>query len=195
MASLNASLNAFTNSKIASFWDPEVTKEWSHKGCFWNSALEREKSEMSKITGAMLCLLPILLVWDRWTRRTTTQTPSHLASQSQYVSLWKHIKWTSRTCPKRLVLVVLRKQSWSISYFHNVCRSSSKSHRKLGDKPALSTTVINSLAPGKSECDSENQIFKIVSLNGIFICSHDNALWWMPQDRTDLKSTLVQVMA
>ena len=30
---------------------------------------------------------------------------------------------------------------------------------------------------------------------GIFRSSHDNALWWMPHDLTDDKSTLVQVMA
>ena len=38
-------------------------------------------------------------------------------------------------------------------------------------------------------------IFNHVLLNGIFRSSHDNAFWWMPQDLTDDKSTLVQVMA
>ena len=56
---------------------------------------------------------------------------------------------------------------------------------------------INSLAPGpgRSEFDSKNVIFNLVLLIGIFKYSHDNALWWMPQDLTDDKSTLVQVMA
>ena len=54
---------------------------------------------------------------------------------------------------------------------------------------------INSLAPGRSECDSKNVIFNLVLLIGIFWCSHDNALRWMPQDLTDDQSTLVQVMA
>ena len=53
----------------------------------------------------------------------------------------------------------------------------------------------NSLAPGRSECDSKNVIFNLVLLIGIFRSSHDNALWWMPQDLTDDKSTLIKVMA
>ena len=55
--------------------------------------------------------------------------------------------------------------------------------------------LINSLAPGRSECDFKNAIFNLVLLAGIFRFSHDNALWWMPQYLTDDKSTLVQVMA
>ena len=54
---------------------------------------------------------------------------------------------------------------------------------------------INSLAPGRSGCDSKNGIFSLVLLIGIFRSSHDNALRWMPRDLTDVKSTLVQVMA
>ena len=57
------------------------------------------------------------------------------------------------------------------------------------------TLNINSLAPGRSECDSENVIFNLVLLIDIFRYSHDNALRRMPQDLTDDKSTLVQVMA
>ena len=53
----------------------------------------------------------------------------------------------------------------------------------------------NSSAPGRSECDAKNVIFNLVLLIGIFRPSHDNALRWMPQDLTDHKSTLVQVMA
>ena len=54
---------------------------------------------------------------------------------------------------------------------------------------------LNSLAPGRSECDSKNVIFNLVLVIGIFRSSHDNALRWMPQDLTDDKSTLVQLMA
>ena len=50
-------------------------------------------------------------------------------------------------------------------------------------------SILNSLAPGRSECDSKNVIFTLVLLIGIFRSSHDNAL-----DFTD-KSTLFQVMA
>ena len=42
---------------------------------------------------------------------------------------------------------------------------------------------------------AKNVIFNLVLLTGIFRFSHDNALRWMPQDLTDDKSTLVQVMA
>ena len=54
---------------------------------------------------------------------------------------------------------------------------------------------LNSLAPGRSGCDSKNKSFNLVFLIDIFKSSHDNALWWMPWDLTDDKSTLVQVMA
>ena len=59
----------------------------------------------------------------------------------------------------------------------------------------FSKSKVNSLAPGSSECDSKNIIFNLVLLIGIFRSPHDNALWWMPQDLTDGKSTLVQVTA
>ena len=54
---------------------------------------------------------------------------------------------------------------------------------------------VNSLAPGRSECDSKNVIFNLLLLIGIFRSSHDNAIRWMPPDLTDDQSTLVQVMA
>ena len=54
--------------------------------------------------------------------------------------------------------------------------------------------TINSFALGRSECDSRIVIFNLCLLIGIFRSSHDNALWWMPQDLPDDKSTLVQVM-
>ena len=55
--------------------------------------------------------------------------------------------------------------------------------------------LINSLAPGRFEYDSKNVIFNLDLLISIFRFSYDNALRWMPQDLTDDKSTLVQVMA
>ena len=54
---------------------------------------------------------------------------------------------------------------------------------------------INLLAPGRSLCDFKNVIFNLALLIGIFKSSYDNILRWMPQDFTDDKSTLVQVMA
>ena len=55
--------------------------------------------------------------------------------------------------------------------------------------------IMNSLAPGRSECDSKNATFNLVLLIGILRSSHGNALRWMPQDLTDDKSTLVQIRA
>ena len=69
---------------------------------------------------------------------------------------------------------------WSDTFWH-----------RLG----LHKTHFNSSAPGRSECHSKDVIFNIVLLIGIFRSSHDNALSWMSQDRTDDKSILVQVMA
>ena len=59
----------------------------------------------------------------------------------------------------------------------------------------LNTWSLNLSAPGRSERDSKNVIFNLILLISIFRSSHDNALRWMPQDLTDDKSTLVQVMA
>ena len=59
----------------------------------------------------------------------------------------------------------------------------------------IKCTFVNSLGPGRSECDSKNGIFNLVLLIGIFRSAHDNSFWWMPQIFTDDKSTLVQVMA
>ena len=61
---------------------------------------------------------------------------------------------------------------------------------------ADTTILINSLAPGWSECHPKNLIFNLGLLIGIFWSSHDNVLRWMPmKDLTEDKSTLVQVMA
>ena len=49
----------------------------------------------------------------------------------------------------------------------------------------MQISPINSLTPGRSECDSKNVIFNIVLLIGIFRPSQDYVLGWMPQDLTD----------
>ena len=54
---------------------------------------------------------------------------------------------------------------------------------------------VNSLAPGKSGCNFENVVFKLALLICIFKSFYDNVARWIPQDLTDNKSTLVQVMA
>ena len=53
----------------------------------------------------------------------------------------------------------------------------------------------NSLAPGWFEFNFRKVIFKLTLVNGGWRISYKIALRWIPQDFTDDKSTLVQVMA
>ena len=84
-----------------------------------------------------------------------------------------------------------------LSYWTWNYRKVRSDNRQYFITPQLHPTdhFINSLAPDRSECDSKTGIFNFVLLIGISRSSHDKALWWMPQDVTDDKSTLVQVMA
>ena len=68
-------------------------------------------------------------------------------------------------------------------------------HPSFGQTVMGMDKIVNSLAPGRSWCDFKNVIFNLVLLVGIFKFSYDNVLRWMPQDLTDDKSTLGQVMA
>ena len=54
---------------------------------------------------------------------------------------------------------------------------------------------VNTLAPGRCGCNLKLVIFKHTSRVDILSISCEIALRWMPQDFTDDKSTLVQVMA
>ena len=51
------------------------------------------------------------------------------------------------------------------------------------------------MAPGRPGCHLKTAMLYLVLLIGIFTSSNDNALRLMPEDLTDDKSTLVQVMA
>ena len=62
-------------------------------------------------------------------------------------------------------------------------------------KLTIVVTRLYSLAPGRFGCDFKNSIFNLVLLIGILRSSYDNALRWMPQNITDDKAALVQVMA
>ena len=53
----------------------------------------------------------------------------------------------------------------------------------------------NSLATGRSWCEFKSVIFNLALLIGIFKSYYDNVLRWMPQNVTDGKSALAQVMA
>ena len=55
--------------------------------------------------------------------------------------------------------------------------------------------VVNSLTPGRFQFNFRKVIFKLTLVNGGWGISYEIALRWMPQDFTDDKSTLVQVMA
>ena len=63
-------------------------------------------------------------------------------------------------------------------------------HRKSPQKQRLTNWPLGDL-----NVISKKEIFNLALLIGIFNSSYDNVLWWMPQDLTDDKSTLVQVMA
>ena len=56
-------------------------------------------------------------------------------------------------------------------------------------------SIVNSLAPGKFQFNFRKIIFKLTLVNGDWGISCEISLRWMPQDLTDDKSTLVQVMA
>ena len=89
---------------------------------------------------------------------------------------------------------MIQKQVWMI-HILLICKDISRPGTVIADDLFKTSTHFISLAPGRSGCDSKNGIFYLVLLIGIIRSSHDNALWWMPQDLTDDKSTLVQVMA
>ena len=55
--------------------------------------------------------------------------------------------------------------------------------------------VLNSLAPGGFHLNFREVILKLILVNGGWGISYEITLRWMPQDLTDDKSTLVQVMA
>ena len=61
--------------------------------------------------------------------------------------------------------------------------------------PYWSTGIFNSLAPGKFEWNFRHVIFKQILVIDDWGISCEIALTWKPQDLTDDKSTLVQVMA
>ena len=58
----------------------------------------------------------------------------------------------------------------------------------------LACKGVNLLTPGRTQCDFKNVIFNLALFIGIFKSTYDNVLRWMPEDLTDDKSTLVQVM-
>ena len=57
------------------------------------------------------------------------------------------------------------------------------------------SNTVNSLAPGRFQFNFRKVIFKLTLVNGGWGISYEITLRWMPQDLTDDKSTLVQVMA
>ena len=96
-----------------------------------------------------------------------------------------------------VVLLVWQFDIWAMSLWYiymGLCWSRSK-YSRVWKWNIFSQILLNSLAPGRSGCDSKNGIFNCVLLIGIFRSSHGNAFWWMPQDLTDDKSTLARVMA
>ena len=60
--------------------------------------------------------------------------------------------------------------------------------------PTLISMYINSLSPGRFETNGW-LIFQLILMIDGWGISFETALWWLPVDPTDDKSTLVQVMA
>ena len=108
---------------------------------------------------------------------------------------------------------ITQKQAWrSLIYFawmksmyfrEYVCRFSRKLHYFciLGVSHLNSLALarcgsnVNSLAPGTSGCNLELVISKLISKIDIMNISNEIVIRLMPQDLTDDKSTMVQVMA
>ena len=55
--------------------------------------------------------------------------------------------------------------------------------------------MVNSLVPRRCGCNLKSIIFKLISRTDVLCISCEISLRWMPEDLTDDKSTLVQVMA
>ena len=123
---------------------------------------------------------------------------------------WQKI-WSSKSSQQINLQYLLYQHTWNITWL-SLLSPLYRSPPKLDTSPVAKRSLalrgrwmkssarcagktFNSLAPGRSECNSKNVIFNLVLLIGIFRSSHDNALRWMPQDLTDDNSTLVQVMA
>ena len=59
----------------------------------------------------------------------------------------------------------------------------------------ISSHGINSLAPGRCGCNFRNIIFELISWIDTLSATSKIVVRWMPQNSSDDKSTLVQVMA
>ena len=59
----------------------------------------------------------------------------------------------------------------------------------------VTRNFVNSLVPGRSQCDFKNTILSLGLLIEIFRFSYDIAFRWMPWGIPDEKSTLVLAMA
>ena len=81
-----------------------------------------------------------------------------------------------------------RSWPWHFLFFGLLWRSLLMTHTQK-------KSLINSLAPGRFQFNIRYIIFKLTLGNGGWGISYEIALRWMPQDLTDDKSTLVQVMA
>ena len=69
------------------------------------------------------------------------------------------------------------------------------SHRKQWLQLLIKDGTIDSFAHGRFQFNFRKVIFKLTLVNDGWGISYEIALRWMPQDVTDDKSTLVQVMA
>ena len=100
------------------------------------------------------------------------------------------ILWVNRYIKRNISRWLSRYGICRLSNFHHFPK-----HAAGTEVSVIKPPFVNSLAPGRYEYDSKNVIFNFDLLIGIFRSSYDNALRWMPQDLTDDKSALVQVIA
>ena len=77
----------------------------------------------------------------------------------------------------------------------NITPGISYFHFSTGPPVNKVCSSVNSFSPGRFQFNFSKVIFKLTLVSGGWGISYEIALRWMPQDLTDDKSTLIQVMA
>ena len=93
-------------------------------------------------------------------------------------------------------------EEWYISEYIHIYTYVSSKISPILDKDVkhkyiqwCTATIVNSLVPGRFQFNFRKVILKLTLVNGSWGVTYEIALRWTPQDLTDDKSTLVQVMA
>ena len=104
-----------------------------------------------------------------------------LASTRQQAIIWANVGLIADACMRHSVMMDTSSAAPNAHFagVYQVSHIYSLTHWPLGDCNVI----------------SKNAIFNLALLIGILKSSYDNVFRWMPQDLTDDKSTMVQVMA